>query len=505
MIQLRPYQTDLVDSLRSAYRDPCKRRIVAVAPTGAGKTVIASRIIQGAVAKERRVLTLAHRSELIEQMSEKLTACDIEHGVIKAGHPKQNLAHPVQVASVQTLARRLDKLTGEMPSHFSASWHKGFDLIVVDECHHTPAGTYQRVLDAWPNAKVLGLTATPYRLDGRGLDDCYDHLEVGIHVSTLIDQGFLVSTVTYAPPAPDELGRVRVRAGDFMVSDSASIMDRQGPIDELVRTRQRLASDRLTVVFCCTVQHAEHVAEAYRAAGVRAAAIDGDTPAELREAALADLRAGRLDVVCNVMLLTEGWDLPAVGCVQLARPTQSRALWRQMVGRGMRTWNDKQDCIVLDHAGNALRFGSPNEDDVYQLHTPPKEKRGRKQVLVCNVAWERCPGCDRLLTQRMAVCPGCGRVLRSYQNNQRGELELEQWGESGEREQFIYFQTLLRDSRPGTASKKFQLSRGKWPPAWMKCAAGVFRGIHGRPPSDGLARFAQKRASELGLQVMHVG
>lgn len=499
-MRLRPYQVAMVDQLRAAYRH--SRAVVGVLPTGGGKTITAADgVIRPAVERGRRVLTLAHRAELIEQMSEKLDEVGVDHGVIKAGHRRADLSAPVQVASVSTLTRRLQKLAA--PETYGSPvvpmWARPFDLIVVDECHHTPAASYRRVLDAWPDALVLGLTATPYRLDGSGLDHHYEHMVVGRHVSDLIRDKYLVPCRVFAFDPPDGLMDIHRRGGDFVQAEAASVLDKQATTDELVSNWSRYAADRITAVFATGVEHAEHVAAAYRAAGVPAAAIDGTTPGAERDRVLGDLRAGRMRVVVNVMLLTEGWDLPELGCVQLARPTDSRALWRQMIGRGMRTCPGKSDCIVLDHVGSCLRFGSPNDDDAYALHVPTR-RRTKADLRVQRAT--RCPTCSALLGLGESVCPHCGLVLsRDAGVEYRRATDLREMSGSGELDGYRYFLWCLHRCRTaGKAAKQYQIHRGKWPAAAWKVAAGSYTAIHAKRPHPRLLQQARDWAQRVGVE-----
>lgn len=443
--QLRSgYQIEHVQRLRAAFRQ--YRRIVSVLPTGGGKTVVASWIIDSATkAKGLRVGFLAHRDELIDQASNKLDAFGVAHGVIASGTGSRGLDRGVQVASVQTLARRLDSV-GE------------FDLLVVDECHHACAGSYRRIMERWPIAKVLGLTATPYRLDGQGLADHFDHMEVGAHVSHLIKAGWLVRTRTFAPPPPAALGEVIGLGRREVALDAADeVLNATAPMSEIVSTWQTRAAGRLTVAFCCTVAHAVAVAAAFRSAGVAAAALDADTPSGRRAEILGQLADGRLQVVANCALLTEGWDLPACSCAILARPTQSRALWRQMAGRIMRSCPGKDDGLILDHAGNCHRFGTPDEDDHYSLDDqPPAEFALDGQVL--------CSGCHALNSHYLYACGECGKPLPkgAKQAGEAGGSAVKKTGDETSRQPWNERQALtLEEARPMTEAERVLWYHGR--------------------------------------------
>lgn len=402
---LRPYQSELLGRVRARIQSGT-RRVVLVAVTGAGKTVMAADMITSAVERARRTLFLAHRTELIDQAGAKLASCGVRHGVIKAGRQGEEAA-PVQVASVQTLQRRLMKPRRRSPPGWNGTPAPdalaAFDLVIIDECHHATAAGYRSVLTAYPRSAVVGLTATPYRLDGSGLGDVFQAIEAGPQVSEMLRLGYLVPPRIYAPPPPIELEHLRMRAGDYVISDAERVLDRTAPIAELVESWQHRAAGRTSVGFACSVQHAEHCAEAFRAAGIPSMAIDGATPADVRAQALADLAAHRLRVLWNCMLLTEGWDLPSCSAVLLARPTKSRCLWRQMIGRGLRTADGKTDCVVLDHVGSVYRFGMPDEDDEYSLDGPVKRVGHGGGPLICRE-------CGAIVG-KLPCCPECGWVV----------------------------------------------------------------------------------------------
>jgi DNA repair protein RadD len=229
------------------------------------------------------------------------------------------------------------------------------DIIVVDEAHHVRARTYMRILELYPNAIVIGLTATPVRGDGRGRGNVFEVPVECPSVAELIDAGYLVGTKVYAPSLPDLRG-VRVERDDYVEAQLAQRMDNAKLVGDAVEHWLRFAERRQTVVFATTVAHSLHIRDEFRRAGVLAEHIDGTTPTEERDAILARLAAGQVEVVCNAMVLTEGWDQPSVSCLVLARPTKSLGLYRQMVGRALRPAPGKTDALILDHtASNCWR------------------------------------------------------------------------------------------------------------------------------------------------------
>ena len=334
------------------------RRVLLVAPTGSGKTLMAAELVRLARGRDKRVLFLAHRRELIQQAHRKLYAAGIDAGIIQAGfepRPEQ----PVQIASVQTLwARAFRGTRSEKPSA---------DLIVVDEAHHVRARTYQGILNSYPEAAILGLTATPCRGDGRGLGNVFDALVECPPVQALIDLDFLVGTRVYAPSTPD-LTEVRVERGDYVESQLAERVNTDQLVGDIVEHWHRLAAPRKTVVFATGVAHSIHIRDEFRRSGVLAEHIDGKTPAEERDAILARLSRGEIDLVTNCMVLTEGWDQPDVSCIVLARPTKHMGLYRQMIGRVLRPAPGKDYALVLDHAGATWQHGLVEEPVTWTLN-----------------------------------------------------------------------------------------------------------------------------------------
>jgi superfamily II DNA or RNA helicase len=278
---LRPYQRDVLERFDAAIARGAKR-VLIVAPTGAGKTVIASALVRKAMAGRSRVLFLAHRRELIRQASEKLHANGLDHGIVQAGWPTRP-GEPIQVASVQTLwARAMRSTAMELPPA---------DMLIVDEAHHTPAQTYRQVIASYPNAVLVGLTATPCRSDGRGLGNAFDVMLECPSIAELIASGYLVGTRVYAPTMPDLRG-VKIERGDYVERQLAERMDNAKLVGDVVSHWHRLAERRKTVVFATGVRHSLHLRDEFRASGVAAEHVDGSTPKTERDAILARLARG---------------------------------------------------------------------------------------------------------------------------------------------------------------------------------------------------------------------
>jgi DNA repair protein RadD len=465
---LRDYQIEVITKF-DAEVAAGRRRVLLVAPTASGKTVVAGAIIGNAASTGRRILFLAHRRELIQQASRKLHAVGVDHGIIQAGFsPRPSV--PVQVASVQTLhARAIRGTTMELPSAA---------VVVVDEAHHIRARTYQRLLSAYPEAIVLGLTATPCRGDGRGLGNAFDVLVECPPVAELIAAGFLVPTRVYAPSLPDLKG-VRVERGDYVEKQLAERMDRGQLVGDIVTHWLRLAERRRTVIFATGVNHSVHLREEFRRADVVAEHIDGTTPIAERDAILARLAAGTVEVVVNAMVLCEGWDCPEISCLVLARPTKHMGLYRQMVGRVLRPSPGKVDALILDHASAVFAHGFVEEPVVWTL---AQDKRAENPIQTSRAmgrapSLTTCPECSAVrLSGR--PCTACGwrprpkpealDVIDGELGHVDRERRVEASAMSAAQMLNFYGQLLWiakeRDYKRGWAAHKFKEKFGMWPP-----------------------------------------
>ena len=416
-MQLRPYQQQAIADLRAAFRAGARSPLL-VAPTGAGKTVIIAAVLQGIAARGRSAMVLVHRRELIAQTSAKLTLADVPHGIIAAGVSGANAS--IQVASVQTLARRLDRIAAQP------------DFIVIDEAHHATAGTWGKALSHWPQALRLGVTATPVRQDGRGLGVVFDRLVLGPSTAELISGGFLCPARIYAPPPVADLSGLHRRAGDYAIDEAAERMDRPTVTGDAIAHYQRLAAGQRAIAFCCNVKHAEHVCAAFNHAGVKAATLLGCTDPLRRDATVARFAAGELQVLVTVDVVSEGFDIPAAGCAVLLRPTQSLGLYLQQVGRVLRPAPGKAAAIVLDHVGNVHRHGWPDDHREWSLHDRLKRAGAAgppapsvRTCEVCFAAFKPAP-----------VCPCCGTPAKlSAREIQQRDGELQELERNQQRRQ----------------------------------------------------------------------
>lgn len=385
-LSLRPYQAELVDKASAALAQ--YRRVLVQAPTGAGKTALATPMVGGAAKRGRRVVFLVHRTELLTQASAAFERQGIMHGLIAAGQP-YNPHHQVYVASIGTVGRRLSTLPR-------------FDLAVVDECHHAAAKSWADVLAAIAPRWTIGLSATPCRLDGKGLGEHFDTIVEGPAVAWLTEQGFLSPFRVFAPSTLDLTG-VRTMAGDYNRADIAAAADKPAIIGDAVAHYRELVPGKRAVAFCVSVAHAEHVAAQFRASGIPAMAIDGDMPPHARAHALAEFEAGRILVLASVDLVSEGFDLPAIEAAILLRPTKSLSLYLQQVGRVLRPSPGKAEAVILDHVGNVAQHGFPDEAREWSLEGIAKKSRGS----VAELPVRTCPSCYRV-HRPAAQCPACG-------------------------------------------------------------------------------------------------
>jgi superfamily II DNA or RNA helicase len=404
MIKLRPLQQKAVDDLRQAYANGARAPIL-VAPTGFGKTATATEIVRLTIARGRSVWFLAHLREILDDTASRLTAASINYGSIRAGQ-SPNYLKQVQVVAVQTAVRR-----SQLPKP---------DLIIVDECHLAVANSYRQVIAAAGCPRLLGLTGTPQRLDGRGLGEVFDLLVPTCSTGELIDEGLLAPIRMYAPPGAD-LSGIRKRCGDFDQGQVAEVMSKPAVVGDALSHWRKLCNGRRGVAFCSTVAHAQAVARQWCEHGYRAVAVHGDSDDAERREAVAGLRAGRLDLVACAQLWIAGVDVPEIDAVIWLRPTQSLTAWLQGNGRGLRIALGKHDLLILDHVNNCRRLGHPLE--IHEWTLDGAVKRDREQAPSVKV----CPVCFSTSMSATQVCPDCGHVFAPQETRElkvvEGELQ----------------------------------------------------------------------------------
>lgn len=387
-ILLRPYQTALIDDTRAALRS--SRSVLIQLPTGGGKTCIIASMLHTVRAKGKRAIFTVHRQELLDQTIQTFREFSLPHGIIAAGYTPY-LAQQIQIASIDTLRARL-----------AAGWRiPATDLFAIDEAHHAVSKSWSAVKSYFSQAKVIGASATPERLDGRGLNAEFDALVSGPSVAELMEMGFLAPYRAFAPSTPDMQG-VHTRMGDYVKSEVADRIDRPTITGDAVAHYLRLARDRRALVFCISIEHSRHVVEKFRSSGVVAWHLDGETDKGERRQAIAAFRRGEIKVLSNVELFGEGFDVPDAEVCIMLRPTKSLAMYLQQVGRVLRPALGKT-AMILDHAGNIARHGLPDDDRAWSLEG--REARNRDSDSAPPV--RQCPKC--YACHRPApVCPSCG-------------------------------------------------------------------------------------------------
>lgn len=436
-MQLRPYQTRTIADARQFIADGAKS-VCIVAPTGAGKTVMGATIGLSAANRNRRVLWLAHRAELLQQAHDALARIGVESGIIAPWAAPTS--HPVQVASVQTLLAR-----GSLPRA---------DVVIPDECHHHVSPQWVQLIRQYQSAgaTIVGLTATPERSDGVGLCEIYQRIVVSAQVSELIALGHLVPCRAYGPSS-----RTKSLAEHPLVA------------------YRRYADGRPAVAFCASVHAARDLAAEFRGAGIRAAYVDGDLDWPTREQHVADFRAGKLDILTNMHVLTEGFDAPRVSCIILARGFSSPGAYIQATGRGMRPCESKRDLVIVDLLGCAREHGLPSEDRQYSLEgagiRSAENPETISQCLACGM-WFRSPEFQD------STCPSCGAKRKGKQDPavRRAIMTAIATAEPDTaRTEYLKRQVQLcrvKGWKLGRAMMLYKVRYSHWPSDAMKRAAG---------------------------------
>jgi DNA repair protein RadD len=405
VIQLRPYQDKCIAGLRGAFSAGFHSPLL-VSPTGSGKTCMFSYLTSRLLESRKRVVIMAHREELLDQISRTLSDFNVRHGMIAAHalYDRRLLAH---VASVQTLARRLERVA--VP-----------DYAIIDEAHHAVAASmYGKIIARWrqanPNLRVIGVTATPERLSGEGLGETFDEMILGPTTRELIDLGALSDYRLFAPKVAVDLSAVSVRAGDYAKGELGAALDKPAIIGSAVGEYRKLCDGLPAVAFCVSIEHAAHTAEQFRAAGYRSASIDGKMDKAERRQVVQDFGAGRLNVLTSCDLINEGFDVPGIVVAILLRPTQSLALYLQQVGRALRTAPGQDAAIILDHVLNANRHGLPDDPREWSLIGRDAKRKSATDNVACRqcLPYEVRPGmtvggCYAVSPASAAKCRECG-------------------------------------------------------------------------------------------------
>lgn len=380
MFKLRDYQQETIDKVYQSIKSG-HRSIMVQSPPRTGKTVLMADIARRATAKGNRVLFMVHRQEIVQQVVKTFRADGVNMNLAKIG-------------MVQTITRHVEDL--DPPQ-----------IIFVDEAHHALATTYQRVLKAFPKAYKLLFTATPYRLNGAGFTDIADDLITGKPVSWLIDHHFLAPVEYYAPSQIDTSKLRTKRAGDYSVD---SIQEAMKPkiYGNAVKHYLKLAAGKQAIAYTYNVDSAIKLAQAFNNQGITARSVAGSTPKEVRRKIIEDYRAGKIKIVTNAELFTEGLDLPNVDCVIMLRPTQSLSLYLQFAMRSMNPREGKT-AIIIDHVGNVERFGLPTDDREWTLEGREKGKTSSSGATIKSVTV--CQTCFASFYRTGGTCPYCGAAL----------------------------------------------------------------------------------------------
>ncbi len=438
--QLRPYQVDLINDLYRKLNEGHKR-VAIIAGTGAGKTVISGQICAHAEGAGKRLMFLVHLDVLVGQTYEKMKSFGLHCGFIKAGW-EENREAPIQIASIQTMAKR--------------RWWKQWpaDVVFYDEGHITLFSQVGKsVLKTFPNAVHLVMTATPERLGKEQLGDYMDTLVASPVPSDLQQRGFLAAMKYYSMPADGvaNLQEVKTVRGDYDEVGLKNACDRPELIEKIIQEWQRLCPGKRTIAFCVDIEHARHVAEAFRAAGIAADTVEGGTPIKERQRMYQDLQAKTILVLTSCNVISIGFDEPSVEVGLMLRPTQSSAMHLQQIGRVMRIspQTGKQYGIILDQAGNLERLGFPEDIKDYYLPHQQDSSGGGKPPPT-----KPCPQCGRIVLSFIVKCPDC-----SHQWITERTLNLEDMVEiySVEQAHQITDPTILREMFHGYRRRAYHL------------------------------------------------
>lgn len=376
-INLRPYQLALKNKAREAFKN--NKRVILLAPCGSGKTVIASSIMQDAIKKGNKVWFIVHRSELMKQANDTLE---------RYGIPKKN----IEVYMVQSLAYKLDKIKEEP------------NLIIVDECQHSSSSTYRKIINQYPNAYILGLSATPTRLTGKPLGDIYETIISEVTAKQLIEMKYLADYSYYAPELNIDFNNIKIKAGDYDTEDVNRAMSKAKIYGDIIKTYKKLANNKKTILYCASIEYSKKMEKLFSENGYKIKHFDGTTPEKERQQIVEDFRNNKIQMLTNVDLIGEGFDVPDCECVLLLRPTQSLNLFIQSSTRCLRKNGDKK-AIIIDYVNNIQKHGLPTMDRQWSLDKKVKEydnenDDGTLRIRVCKECFSTFEGGD--------VCPYCG-------------------------------------------------------------------------------------------------
>lgn len=391
MIEMRPYQMNFINGIRASMA--VNRSVLAVLPTGGGKTRIAAYMAKSAREKKKRIMFTCHRDFLIDQTAEAFDDINLPYTLLAAGEQYNPYAQVV-IASIDLLKRRLDKIQAP-------------DVLIPDEAAHSAAAGWAKVIEHYQaqGCYTIGLTACPERLGGQGLRTWYKDMVLGPSTADLIELGYLSKYKPFAPTKPD-LGGVHTRGGDYVREEVNNRMDKPSITGDAVKEYRKIAEGKQALMFCCSIEHSHHVAEAFREAGFASAHIGADTDKRTRAAMLADYRAGKLKVLTSVDIFNEGFNVPAATYAGLLRPTKSLSIFLQQIGRVMRREDGKDFAFISDHANNIAFHGFPDDEREWTLDDRVKKKRGDQDEKT--FATRQCPAPCFYTHKPAPKCPECG-------------------------------------------------------------------------------------------------
>ena len=396
MIKLRDYQEELKIKCREAFKK--YRRIILLAPCGSGKTITSTSIINDSIKKGNKVWFVVHRKELLDQAVSTLEKCDV---------PMEN----VKVYMVQSLANRLNNIN-EVPN-----------FIIYDECQHCTSKTYLKIIDKFPNAYILGLTATPCRLSGKPLGDIFESMVQVISAQDLIKRGYLADYDYYAPKTNADFTKVKIKNGDYDSTEIEKVMDNNKIYGDIIKEYKRLANNKKTIVYCSSINYSKKIEKLFIDNGYPAKHFDGTTPKNKRDKIIEDFRNNKIKILTNVDLIGEGFDVPDCECCILLRPTQSLSLYIQQSTRCLRP-NGNKKAIIIDFVGNVFRHGMPTENREWSLKDKVtcQNKSGERDILT-----RQCGNCFKVYQGTSRICPYCGydngKTRKELEEEKKAELE----------------------------------------------------------------------------------
>lgn len=446
---LREYQNDAVRMLRQALLTGSKRPILKLA-TGSGKTLIVAEIVKLAREKNKSICFFVDQITLIDQASKTFDKLGIDHGIIQADNPRQNLNKPVQIASVQTYFRR-------------KPWPA--DIFLVDECHVTYKGLIE-LMNKWNNVPFIGVTATPYT---KGLGNIYDKLICPIEIQELIDQGYLVDADIYGPSEPD-MTRVSTSGDDYNQGQAAEAAMKPKIIASIIDTWYKLAEGKQTLCFATNILHSKYLTEEFCLTGADCHHIDAYSDSKECYETIEAFKNKEIMILSSVAKLIKGFDSPSAEVGIMARPTKSLSLWVQCLGRLLRPYPGKEKALVLDHSGNTARLGFHTDSMPNVLDVTVKGERKKSEEL--EPLPKPCPKCHFLKPVGSTACPKCGFETKSQNKifEEQGELKKmkkEQKMYTMEQKQEFYsgllFYAMDKGYNLGWAANKYREKFSVWP------------------------------------------